>query len=152
MSSDNKELIHLTGIEQTKEWFEQAIPEPSKETACIQIGCHLEELGEMLSAMDLNEWSSDIHDLASDFKRKLAYTYNLVADDINKAELLDSLADQIVTAIGVAHMFGFDIAGALTEVNRSNFSKFEDGKPVFDANGKITKGKNYTPPDLTPYI
>jgi predicted HAD superfamily Cof-like phosphohydrolase len=70
----------------------------------------------------------------------------------SKIELLDSLADQIVTAIGVAHMFGFDISGALAEVNRSNFSKFEDGKPVFDANGKITKGKNYTPPELTPYI
>ena len=35
---------------------------------------------------------------------------------------------------------------------KTYFSKFEDGKPVFDANGKITKGKNYTPPDLTSYI
>lgn len=152
MSSDNKELIRLTGIEKTKTWFEQAIPEPTVEKACIQIGCHLEEVGEMFDAMDMQEWSCDIYDVANDFKEKHKYSYNIVKNDIKKTELLDSLADQIVTAIGVAHMFGFDIAGALAEVNRSNFSKFEDGKPAFDANGKITKGKNYTPPDLTPYI
>lgn len=153
MSSDNKEIIKLTGIEQTKEWFEQAIPEPTQETLCIQIGCHLEEVGEMLDAIDMSECLyGDVNYLSTAFKEKREPFYNLVCEDINKTELLDSLADQIVTAIGVAHMFGFDIAGALAEVNRSNFSKFEDGKPVFDANGKITKGKNYTPPDLTPYI
>ena len=64
-------------------------------------------------------------------------------------ELLDALCDQIVTAVGVAHMFGMNIEGAMDEVNRSNFSKFVDGKPVFNEHGKIIKGPNYTPPDLT---
>lgn len=149
MSSDNKELIHLTGIEQTKAWFEQAIPEPTDEQKIVQLGCHVEEVAEMLHSVDLHEWAHDIDCLGTDLKVGDESVSKL---SINKTELLDSLADQIVTAIGVAHMFGFDIAGALAEVNRSNFSKFEDGKPVFDANGKITKGKNYTPPDLTPYI
>ena len=49
-------------------------------------------------------------------------------------------------------MFGFDMQKALAEVVRSNFSKFENGKPVFDDNGKIKKGANYTPPQLQEFI
>ncbi len=66
--------------------------------------------------------------------------------------LLDSLADQIVTATGVGTFLGMNVPGALSEVNRSNYSKFEDGEPVFNENKKVMKGKDYTPPDLTPYI
>lgn len=60
--------------------------------------------------------------------------------------------DQIVTALGVGYMFGFDMQLALAEVVRSNWSKFENGKPVFDDNGKIKKGVNYTPPQLGEFI
>lgn len=72
-------------------------------------------------------------------------------DAKGKIELLDSLCDQIVTAIGVAHMMGFDIESALNEVNRSNWSKFIDGKAVFDENGKIAKPDTYSKPDLTSF-
>ena len=66
--------------------------------------------------------------------------------------LLDSLADQIVTATGVGTFLGMNVPGALAEVNRSNYSKFEDGEPVFNENKKVMKGKDYTPPDLTPFV
>ena len=66
--------------------------------------------------------------------------------------LLDSLADQIVTATGVGTFLGMNVPGALAEVNRSNYSKFEDGEPIFNENKKVMKGKDYTPPDLKPYI
>lgn len=153
MSSDKKEPIQLACIEQAQSWFEQAIPEPTREQKAIQIGCHLEEVEEMICELNLGGSCAHREILieSQNFKCPSDYYINK-ATDVDKIALLDSLADQIVTAIGVAHMFGFDIAGALKEVNRSNFSKFEDGKPVFDVNGKITKGKNYTPPDLTPYI
>src|SRR5690554_3730607 len=65
---------------------------------------------------------------------------------------LDALTDQIVTAVGCAHMAGMDIVGALDEVNRSNFSKFEDGKPVFDEHGKIKKGRGYQSPALGRFV
>lgn len=75
---------------------------------------------------------------------------NIVIKD--SVELLDSLADQIVTATGVGTFLGMNVPGALSEVNRSNYSKFEDGEPVFNENKKVMKGKDYTPPYLTPYI
>ena len=69
-----------------------------------------------------------------------------------RVELLDALCDQVVTAVGVAYMMGMDIEGALAEVNRSNWSKFEGGVPVFNEQGKIAKGVEYTPPELSDYI
>ena len=77
---------------------------------------------------------------------------NIDWTDYKLIELLDALCDQIVTAIGVAHMFGFDIKNALAEVNKSNWSKFENGKPVFYKNGKIKKGKYYKEPELEMFI
>ena len=76
----------------------------------------------------------------------------LLLNGLDRTGLLDSLADQIVTAIGVGHMFGMDVLGALAEVDRSNWSKFVDGKPQFDANGKIAKPATYSPPDLARFI
>ena len=69
-----------------------------------------------------------------------------------RVELLDALCDQIVTAVGVAYMMGMDIEGALAEFNRSNWSKFEGGVPVFNEQGKIAKGAEYTPSELSGYI
>ena len=70
----------------------------------------------------------------------------------DREELLDSLADQIVTATGVGVFLGMNVPGALDEVNRSNYSKFENGEPVFNENRKVMKGKDYTPPDLSKFI
>ncbi len=49
-------------------------------------------------------------------------------------------------------MFDMDIVGALQEVNRSNYSKFVNGRAVFDENGKIKKGPDYSKPDLTKFV
>ena len=141
-------------LKRTKQWFEQAIPNPTDAQKCIQIGCHYEEVSEMMEALADDHAGNELERVANQYKLEFEEHSSFV-ENLSKEEriaLLDSLADQIVTTIGVAHMFGFDIEGALAEVNRSNFSKFENKKPVFDANGKITKGKDYTPPNLEPFI
>lgn len=140
-------------IHSIKEWFKAAKPNPSTADVCVQIGCHYEEVSEM---------NAVLHDgvrfaLASTgilYKIKnseyLDAVEELSADA--RVELLDALCDQIVTAVGVAYMMGMDIEGALAEVNRSNWSKFEGGVPVFNEQGKIAKGVEYTPPELSDYI
>ena len=71
---------------------------------------------------------------------------------IDRIVLLNALCDQIVTAVGTAHMLGMDIHGALAEVAASNDSKFgEDGHPIFNQEQKIVKGPNYRAPDLSRY-
>ena len=34
-------------INEILKWFKKAVPEPTIENACIQIGCHYEEFSEM---------------------------------------------------------------------------------------------------------
>jgi predicted HAD superfamily Cof-like phosphohydrolase len=135
-------------IEQIKQWFEAAVPAPTDKNRAVQIGVHYEEVSEMTEALGDQKLNDELSDYASRYKTGIVMGRN----DPDRHELLDSLCDQIVTAVGVAHMFGLDIAGALSEVNASNWSKFVDGQPRFDANGKIAKGPDYFKPDLTRYV
>lgn len=134
------------------EWFQQAKPNPTTEDACVQIGCHYEEFDKML--ISLTDFDCDVGSHSNKYKEK-DNDYLLNIDqlyDAERIELLDSLCDQIVTAIGVAYMLGFDIEKALAEVNRSNWSKFVDGKPQFNEQGKISKPESYSPPELKEFI
>lgn len=135
----------------TKEWFKVCKPNPTIEQATIQAGVHMEEFGEFLDALGWHDHADVIYNLADRYKKKedvCIYSIN----DCDKVELLDSIIDQNVTGQGLCHTLELDHEGALVEVEHSNASKLEDGKPVFDENGKITKGKGYTPPNLKPYI
>ena len=140
-------------IHSIKEWFKAAKPNPSTADACVQIGCHYEEVSEMSAVLD-DDVDGELVDTAILYKIKHS-EYIGVLEELSadaRVELLDSLCDQVVTAVGVAYMMGMDIEGALAEVNRSNWSKFEGGVPVFNEQGKIAKGVEYTPPELSDYI
>ena len=141
-------------IHSIKEWFKAAKPNPSTADACVQIGCHYEEVSEMSAVLYDNDVEYPLASTALLYKMKssgyLGTVEELSADA--RVELLDALCDQVVTAVGVAYMMGMDIEGALAEVNRSNWSKFEGGVPVFNEHGKIAKGVEYTPPELSDYI
>lgn len=138
---------HISDI---KGWFELAVPTPTDKNRAVQLGVHFEEVGEMLQTLPTHHpcLRDDIADVANGYKKR----HEVNGEDVERIELLDALCDQIVTAVGVAHMFGMDIEGALAEVTRSNWSKFVDGKPVFDANGKIAKPPSYSKPDLTLFV
>lgn len=140
-----------TDISTIKLWFERAVPNPTDKNRAVQLGVHFEEVGEMGDAIREDVASDVCEFMAKHFKAHVGIP---IADPkIDRKELLDALCDQIVTAVGVAHMFGMDIAGALSEVNRSNWSKMDEhGQPTFDENGKIKKGVNYTPPNLEGFL
>ena len=75
-------------------------------------------------------------------------------DEVCAAEtpdnLLKELADLVYVAYGYAAAFGWDLDEAVRRVHASNMSKLDDeGQPIKQANGKVTKGPNYEPPTLT---
>ena len=146
---------HISDI---KGWFELAVPTPTDKNRAVQLGVHMEEVVEMLDAIVPNSPLADgMRAVADDMKTgpetpEEAEYMRCVFARIDRTELLDALCDQIVTAVGVAHMFGLDIEGALVEVTRSNYSKFVDGKPTFDANGKIAKPATYSKPNLEQFV
>ena len=139
-------------IKRSLNWFQAVKPNPTATDVMVQVGCHFEEVGEMADAITDVSLNYETKKSAYFFKNIAPDYTNVAISDFNQLELLDALCDQVVTAIGVGYMMGFDMAGALSEVCRSNESKFENGKPVFDANGKIAKGKNYTAPDLRRFL
>ncbi len=136
-------------LQNTVDWFAEAVRTPTDKNKVVQIGVHIEEFSEMLASIGLAE-CADSMSHAADFFKAGQVSYSDLK--IDRQELLDSLADQIVTSCGIAHLFGMDIIGALNEVNRSNWSKFENGRAIFDENGKIKKGVNYSKPKLESFI
>lgn len=111
----------------------------------------LEELAPLTQNGDviLNTAICALERLAESMKESDKEVY---APNSNRLAILDSLADQIVTATGIGTFLGMNVPGALSEVNRSNYSKFVDGNPIFNENQKVMKGPDYTPPDLIPFI
>ena len=71
----------------------------------------------------------------------------------NLVEVADALTDILYVTYGAGHAFGIDLDKCFEEVQRSNMSKLgEDGKPIFNDQGKVMKGPNYFKPDLSKYI
>lgn len=144
-------------VKSITDWFKTAKPEPvmgfPDKWLVTQLGAHFEEVAEMISAMygdSMPNIAIEAYNAISALSDKL---YNDGKIEINKpVELLDALADQVVTATGVAYFSKFKFDEALSEVNKSNYSKFENGKPVFNENGKIIKGKDYFKPELKDYV
>ena len=141
-------------IHSIKEWFKAAKPNPSTADVCVQIGCHYEEVAEMANALWDDKITESAENAANTYKDANDYFMDFLEylTESQRIQILDAICDQIVTAVGAAYMMGMDIEGALAEVNRSNWSKFEGGVPVFNEHGKIAKGVEYTPPELSDYI
>jgi len=68
-------------------------------------------------------------------------------------EVADALTDILYVTYGAGHAFGIDLDQCFNEVQNSNMSKLgDDGKPIYNENGKVMKGPNYFKPDLSKYI
>ena len=68
-------------------------------------------------------------------------------------EAVDALTDILYVTYGAGHAFGVNLDKCFDEVQRSNMSKLgNDGKPIYNENGKVMKGPNYFKPDLSKFI
>lgn len=141
-------------IDNMKTWHERARPTPTDKDFNVQLGCHLEEFVEMVELLRTRDEPSDTA-LAKLFVAAGCLSAGLKAGTLHvsiakdqREAFLDSLADQIVTATGVAHCAKMNITEACRRVNTSNWSKLVDGYPQFDKNGKIAKPPTYQPPNL----
>ena len=68
-------------------------------------------------------------------------------------EVADALADILYVTYGAGHAFGLNLDRCFQEVQNSNMSKLDNnGRPIYDENGKVMKGPNYFKPDLKKII
>jgi predicted HAD superfamily Cof-like phosphohydrolase len=65
-------------------------------------------------------------------------------------DLSKELADLLYVVFGSADLLGIPLGKAFDEVHSSNMSKLgEDGRPVLREDGKVLKGPNYQPADMS---
>ena len=99
--------------------------------------------------------------LSSDKINKLRY--NLIKEELNEfkqaldnndlLEVADALTDILYVTYGAGHAFGINLDACFEEVQNSNMSKLgNDGKPIYNDQGKVMKGPNYYKPDLSKFI
>tara|TARA_B100001996_G_scaffold97371_1_gene72875 strand:- start:547 stop:918 length:372 start_codon:yes stop_codon:yes gene_type:complete len=68
-------------------------------------------------------------------------------------EVADALTDILYVTYGAGHAFGIDLDSCFEEVQNSNMSKLgNDGKPIYNEQGKVMKGPKYFKPNLSKYI
>ena len=68
-------------------------------------------------------------------------------------EVADALTDILYVTYGAGHAFGINLDQCFDEVQNSNMSKLgNDGKPIYNDNGKVMKGPSYFKPDLSKFI
>ena len=85
--------------------------------------------------------------------------YDLIKEELDEfssaikdkdiVEVADALTDLLYVVYGAGPSWGINLDKCFAEVQRSNMSKLgEDGKPIFNENGKVMKGPNYSKPNL----
>ena len=68
-------------------------------------------------------------------------------------EVADALTDILYVTYGAGHAFGINLDKCFNEVQNSNMSKLDNnGKPIYNDDGKVMKGPNYFKPDLSKFV
>ena len=89
------------------------------------------------------------HDLIEEELSEL----QLAIKDKNITEVADALTDILYVTYGAGHAFGIDLDKCFDEVQNSNMSKLNnDGKPIYNEDGKVMKGPNYFKPNLKKFL
>jgi hypothetical protein len=156
-------IMKAPALDQIIHWFDKTSPHSNEDHTHKKLAKHLEKISGMLISLkgvgrDYNtrEQLSLSADVLNHIQRQIKAGHNgieLILKDIDTIELLQSLCDQIITSIGVAHALNLDITGALSEVAECNISRFdEEGNPIFNEQMNLVNGPGFIPANLTPYI
>jgi len=89
--------------------------------------------------------------------------YDLILEELNELkeaineknlkEVADALTDILYVTYGAGHAFGINLDKCFEEVQKSNMSKLDNnGKPIYNEQGKVMKGPNYFKPNLNKFI
>jgi len=93
--------------------------------------------------------TNKINKLRYDLIKEELDELKVALDNKNFLEVADALTDILYVTYGAGHAFGIDLDKCFQEVQSSNMSKLdENGKPIYNEDGKVMKGPGYFKPDL----
>ena len=149
------EIVYsITGVRMTTDkWFATVLANdaPGTDRFPVQLGCHLEEVVEMLVELELEDkLSREVANAVASLTKvaDALKTAKVEVGTTNEAAFCDSLLDQRVTGTGLLKMLGVDVAESVARIDVANFTKFVDGKPLYKEGGKIAKGPNFWNPEF----
>ena len=104
------------------------------------------------SAKNVRSYQKDL--IIEEFKEFLEAEGLLFMHGKNHQEhALKELADLVYVCYQYAENMGWFLDEALDRVHQSNLSKLdEEGIPIYREDGKVLKGPNYKPPDLSELV
>ena len=96
-------------------------------------------------------------------EKTIQLRFDLIKEELNELEqamkskdlkeVADALTDILYVAYGAGYAYGIDLDKCFKEVQRANMSKLgEDGKPIYNENGKVMKGPNYSKHNLKKFV
>ncbi len=97
--------------------------------------------------------SDKINDLRYNLIKEELDEFKQALDNKDLLEVADALTDILYVTYGAGHAFGINLDDCFEEVQNSNMSKLgNDGKPIYNDQGKVMKGPKYFKPDLSKFI
>lgn len=112
----------MTDVMQMLQEFHDTFVRPNENVKTVRASLIAEEAAEVLGALSIGK----------------------------KVDIAKELADLVYVAYGTAFVWNIDLDRVLVEVHKSNMTKVgDDGQPMRREDGKILKGPNYRPPDLS---
>ncbi|MDC3049731.1 nucleoside triphosphate pyrophosphohydrolase family protein [Candidatus Pelagibacter sp.] len=97
--------------------------------------------------------SKKINELRYSLIKEELEEFRQALDNNDLLEAADALTDILYVTYGAGHAFGIDLDSCFQEVQNSNMSKLgNNGKPIFNDQGKVMKGPSYFKPDLSKFI
>ena len=130
----------MAKYEDTVKEFHKAMALPVN----VNFNTELLELRKRLIKEEVDELFIEIDAIESEIKQ------NQQIERHRFENLCKEMADVQYALSGLAVSFGLPLEEAFDATHNSNMSKLDDnGKPIYRADGKITKGPNYHKPDLS---
>ena len=100
-----------------------------------------------------NLWDMQLRLIAEEGQEFMTAADECYADPENtnrREELVKELSDLVFVCYQFAATFNLDLDEAMHRVFDSNLSKLDEhGEPIYREDGKVLKGPNYQPPDLS---
>ena len=148
-----KEPSNLEMVKEFHEKFQVDLPDcittGSSNIRVLRVELIAEELTELANALCV-----ELHILPTGLDT-VPIEYQIItkplmdASYVDITEAADGFADLEYVVHGGTLTFGIPSEKVFEEVHRSNMSKLDEkGNPIFRVDGKILKGKNYSPPDI----
>jgi len=122
----------------------------------ISYGIEINEYFNTIDSFLLESEGLSLDEIFINTKKSIITAFDIYIDSEDQNDLdkiRNSLSDLLFNIEVASRVYNIPLEDVFNEIHRSNMSKLDDnGKPIYREDGKVLKGKNYSPPDISKII